>query len=89
MRRNNGPSPLSAGLFGAMIGIMAGATAVFFSDRRNRERVREAVLNIEDQANQKLDEIREVATGAEQQSKKKLATNLRRLATQLDSGKTK
>lgn len=86
-RNNGGNSPLSAGLLGAMIGVMAGASAVFFSDRRNREKVRDAVLDMETRANLKLDELKEVAAGTEVQSKKKLASNLRSLATQLDSGK--
>ena len=86
-RNNGGTSPLSAGLMGAIIGVMAGATAVFFSDRRNREKVRDAVLDMEERANLKLDELKKIAAGTEAQSKKKLASNLRNLATQLDSGK--
>ncbi len=86
-RNNGGTSPLSAGLLGVIIGAMAGASAVFFSDRSNREKVRDAVLDMEARANLKLDELKEVAAGTEAQSKKKLASNLRILATQLDSGK--
>jgi len=88
-RNNGGASPLSAGLIGALIGVIAGASAVFFSDRRNRKRVRDAVLDMEESANLKLDELKEMAAGTEAQGRKKLAGNLRRFATQLDSGKAK
>jgi gas vesicle protein len=83
-RDNNGTSPLTAGIIGGLIGVMAGATAVLMSDKKNREKVKEAVHDMESAANQKLDELKDVASGAEEQSRKKLATNLRKLATQLD-----
>ena len=84
---HRGQSPLSAGITGALIGVIVGATAVFFSDKKNRDKVKEAIIDFEDHTNQKLEELKLAANSANEESKKKLAANLKKVATQLESSK--
>ena len=87
MRRDNGPSPFAIGIFSAVIGLMAGATAVFFSDKKNRARVRKSVGDMQNQANSKLEEFTGLMSDASTANRKKMATNLRKMAKQLDAPK--
>ena len=87
MRRNGRPNPFSVGIFGALIGLLTGATVVYFSDRKNRVRVRRAIGDLETQAKAKLNEFSGILEDANTTSRKRMATNLRSMAKQLDAPK--
>lgn len=83
MNRKEGGA-FSAGFLGAIIGVISGAALIFFSDPKNRQKAKRLVENVEDEANEKLEELRGVVDTANKTSRKKLARNLRSLAGQLE-----
>ncbi|MFC1649795.1 hypothetical protein ACFL2C_03745 [Patescibacteria group bacterium] len=86
MNRNDN-SAARAGVLGAVLGMMAGATIVFLSDARNRSRIREGLNQMDSDARKQLDDLKASVGSASVQTKKLLAKNLKTFANQLESGK--
>ena len=75
---------LSSGIIGVVLGAITGAAVVYFSDEKNRRKVKQAVVGIEDDAKNKIAELKTVVNNANKQTKRKIAVNLRNFAKQLD-----
>lgn len=74
----------NSGLVGFVLGALAGAVAVYLMSDENRTALKQKALDVNDEATKKLAELKDVVQGAEKGSKKKLATNLRKMAEQLE-----
>ncbi len=83
--RNDRQNILAISMFSALIGAIAGASAVFLANKENRVRVKQAILDFEDDASMKMEAIKETMHGASVQSKKKMARNLKSLADQIEA----
>jgi len=81
---NENRKSLSCCITAAVLGALAGATVLFFSNEKNRQKTKKALTDVGDEANAKLAELKVVVDDANKQTKGKIATNLRSLAKQLD-----
>jgi hypothetical protein len=81
---NENRNSLSCSLLAAAFGAIAGATIVFFSNEKNRQKAAKAISDVNEDAQAKLTELKEVVDKANKQTKGKIAANLKSLAKQLE-----
>ncbi len=86
MNQNNN-SAAKAGIMGAVVGMIAGASLVFFAEPKNRDRIKSSVDQLDADAKKKLSDLKSSITGANSKTKRALARNLKTFADQLESGK--
>lgn len=85
MGNNDKQNILAISMFSALMGAVAGASAVFLANKDNRVRVKQAILDFEDEAGMKMEALKDTVHGATAQNKRKMARNLKALAEQIES----
>lgn len=83
----NNNSAAKSGIIGMVLGMVAGASLVFFAEPKNRTRIKDGVDQLDSDARNKLSDLKSSVAGANSKTKKALARNLKTFAQQLEAGK--
>jgi len=86
MSRNDN-SVVRAGLMGVVMGIVAGAALAFFSEPKNRKKVKSGLDQLDSDSREKLSELKSSVVGANAKTKKALAKSLKSFVNQLESAR--
>lgn len=70
-RRDRGMNPLVAGIIGVIIGAVTSATAIFFSRKENRDKVKQKAGELKSKGGQVVDQIKSKAREMKETTREK------------------